>query len=71
MYSMCILTLLLLLQRLVGHYDQVEHKLFSEAREAEAQRKKQSQVVQKMHSELEQLKRENAKKLKVERGRDR
>ena len=53
------------LQRLVTHYDQVEHKLFSEAKEAEAQRKKQSQIVQKMHDELEQLKRDNAKRLKV------
>ena len=47
------------------HYDQVEHRLFSDAREAEAQRKKQSQVVAKMQGELEHLKRENAKKLKV------
>ena len=52
-------------QRLVSHYDQVEHKLFSEAKEAEGQRKKQSQIVQKMHDELEQLKRDNAKRLKV------
>ena len=52
-------------QHLVTHYDQVEHRLFSGAREAEAQRKKQSQVVIKMQGELEQLKRENAKRLKV------
>ena len=52
-------------QHLVAHYDQVEHRLFSGAREAEAQRKKQSQVVIKMQGELEQLKRENAKRLKV------
>ena len=50
---------------MVSHYDHVEHKLFSEAKEAEAQRKKQSQVVTKMQGELEQLKRENAKRLKV------
>jgi hypothetical protein len=43
----------------------VEHRLFSDAREAEAQRKKQSQVVGKMQGELEHLKRENAKRLKV------
>ena len=54
-----------LLQHLVTHYDHVEHKLFSDAREAEAQRKKQSQVVIKMQDELEQLKRDNAKRLKV------
>ena len=47
------------------HYDQVEHRLFSTAKEAEAQRKKQSQVVVKMQGDLEQLKRENAKRLKV------
>ena len=55
------------LQHLVSHYDQVEHRLFSDAREAEAQRKKQSQVVIKMQGELEHLKRENAKRLKVRR----
>ena len=55
------------MQSLVTHYDQVEHRLFSDAREAEAQRKKQSQVVVKMQGELEHLKRENAKRLKVRR----
>ena len=48
-------------------YDHVEHKLFSEAKETEAQRKKQSQVVMKMQGELEHLKRENAKRLKVKK----
>lgn len=43
----------------------MEHKLFAETRGAEAQRKKQSQIVQKMQSDLEQLKRDNAKRLKV------
>ena len=63
----CLIIHTVCLQRLVTHYDQIEHKLFSGAREAEAQRKKQSQVVQKMQNDLEQLKRENAKRLKVSR----
>ena len=54
-----------LLQKLVSHQESQEHSLYSQAREAEAQRKRQDQVVGKLQVELETLKRTNAKRLKV------
>ncbi len=52
-------------QTLVSHYDSQEHELYTEVKNAEEQRKKQSQAVQTMSQELESLKQTNARKLKV------
>ena len=52
-------------QTLVHQYDSQEHDLFSQARSAETQRKKQTQVVVEIDKELETLKQANARRLKV------
>lgn len=52
-------------QKLVSRHDSVEHSLFSQAREADSQRKKKSQLVVTLQSELDKLKQKNARKLKV------
>ena len=52
-------------QKQVGQQDHVEHSLYTQARSYEATCSKQSQIVIKMQLELDNLKRENAHKLKV------
>lgn len=49
----------------MSYYDSVEHNLFSEARKADTQIKQQTQTVSKLQNELENLKKANARKLKV------
>lgn len=49
----------------MSHHDSVEHSLFSQAREADSQIKRQSQTLSKLQYELETLKKTNAKRLKV------
>ena len=52
-------------QRAVTHYDQVEQDLYNRAKGAEAERKRRDQVLGKMEEDLNYLKRENARRLKV------
>ncbi|XP_064381809.1 cilia- and flagella-associated protein 45-like isoform X2 [Halichondria panicea] len=52
------------LSTLVSQHDTQEQELYSQAKSAEAERKKQSQVVEVMHQELESLKQANARRLK-------
>ena len=63
----CVLLYLILsaLQKLVSHQESQEHSLYASARSAEADRKKQSQVVDQLQEKLEALKQKNANKLKV------
>lgn len=49
----------------MSQYDSREHEIYSQAKDAEAQRKKQAQTVEAMYHELESLKQTNAKRLKV------
>ena len=50
------------------HQESLEHALYTQAKNAEAQRKKQTQVVSRMQNELMELRRRNAKMLKVREG---
>ena len=52
-------------QQVVTQCDSHEHDLYSQAKVADSQRKKQTQVVQDMNKELELLKQTNARRLKV------
>lgn len=53
------------IQKIVSHHDTVEHSLFSQAREADSQIKRQGQTLSKLQEELETLKKTNARKIKV------
>ena len=52
-------------QKTISHQDSIEHSLYSKARDAESLRKKQVQIVEKLQNDLDILKRNNARKLKV------
>jgi hypothetical protein len=52
------------LSKLVSRYDNIEHSLFSRARETDSLIKRQNQTLSKLHNELEMLKKANAKKIK-------
>lgn len=52
------------LSKIVSHHDTVEHSLFSQAREADSQIKRQGQTLSKLQEELETLKKTNARKIK-------
>ena len=47
------------------HLDSQEHSIYAQVKEAEVTRRKQETVVDKLQGDLDALKRENAKRLKV------
>ena len=49
----------------MAHQDELEHSLYSTAKNAESLRKKQTQTVEKLNIDLKSLKLQNARKLKV------
>ena len=53
------------LQKVVSRADQQEHKIYTQVKEAEAERRKQETIIDKLQEDLDALKRENSKKLKV------
>ena len=52
-------------QKTVNRFDEHEHTLYAQVKTAEASRKKQDQVVNRLQVELETMKRNNARRLKV------
>ncbi|XP_065909805.1 golgin subfamily A member 6-like protein 22 [Dysidea avara] len=52
------------LQKTVSRFDENEHATYAQVKTAEASRKKQDQVVTRLQSELETMKRDNARRLK-------
>ena len=53
------------LQREVSRMDQQEHRMYTQVKEAEAERRKQETVIEKLQGDLDALKRENSRRLKV------
>ena len=49
----------------MAQQDELEHSLYATAKNAESLRKKHTQTVEKLHSDLKTLKIHNARKLKV------
>jgi hypothetical protein len=52
------------LQREVSRMDQQEHRMYTQVKEAEAERRKQETVIEKLQGDLDALKRENSRRLK-------
>lgn len=52
------------LQKTVSRFDEHEHSLYAQVKTAEASRKKQDQVVNRLQVELDTMKRNNARRLK-------
>ncbi len=49
----------------MARQDNLEHSLYATTKNAESLRKKHTQTVEKLHSDLKSLKIQNARKLKV------
>ena len=54
-----------ILQKAVNKMEETEHALYNRVRAAEMQRRKQEQDVQRLFIEMESLKKENDKRMKV------
>lgn len=52
-------------QRLVSHQEEIEHSLYTQAKQSDSEHKKQTGVVEKMQQQLDALKRDNARRLKA------